>query len=144
MRLLRVILAGAIGTTAMTAFSYAISAARGKQFREPELLNKLTRRIEERLEIRRRHNDVEGWLMHYLVGLLFSTIYDQLWQKSRINTSFFKSLAMGGVTGVFGVSIWHLTFKMHPNPPKIHLKEFYVQLLVAHVIFGVFSSWDIE
>ena len=33
------------GTTAMTLFSYAVSDARNKQFREPEILAKLIKRL---------------------------------------------------------------------------------------------------
>lgn len=141
MRLLRVLLAGIAGTTAMTAFSYAMSTAENKQFREPELLNALVKRLKTRPDIKKKHLNVEGWLMHYMVGLLFSSVYDQVWQKTSINPSFLKSMVMGVTTGVFGISIWYGTFKLHPNPPKVHFKEYYAQLLIAHAIFGVFASW---
>lgn len=31
-------------------------------------------------------------------------------------------------------------FKLNSDPPDIKLKEFYVQLLIAHVIFGIVAA----
>lgn len=139
MKILQVLAGGIIGTTFMTAFSYAVSEARNKQFKEPELLNSLSKDLEHRAGIK-KHSDVEGWLMHYGVGLLFSAAYDQLWKRTKIKPSPFQSMILGGITGIFGVGIWRGTFKLHPAPPTVHFKEYYVQLLAAHIIFGVFAA----
>lgn len=138
MSVLKTILAGVAGTTLMTAFSYVVSNVRNKQFREPELLNKLSNRVEKRFHM--NHNDAEGWLMHYGVGLFFSSVYDQLWRKTGIRPSVIQSILLGATTGVAGTAIWELTFRMHPNPPKIDFKEYYIQLLAAHAVFGLFAA----
>ena len=139
MNLLRITLAGITGTTFMTLFSYAIAEKRKKQFKEPELLNKLVKRASPNLErINKKH--WLGWVMHYTVGFSFATAYDFLWRKTFVAPTMKNSLAMGAISGVLGVLAWKMVFKLHPNPPQTHFEEFYKQLLVAHIIFGLFAK----
>ena len=46
---------------------------------------------------------------------------------------------MGAFSGVFGIMVWNLIFKLHPNPPKTKLNEFNLQLLIAHLVFGYYA-----
>lgn len=138
MRLLRITIAAFVGTSFMTAFSYSISEARKKQFREPELLNKLVRRF-PLPGISPADKAVTGWVLHYAVGILFTAIFDMVWQKSIMKVNTKSGLILGAIFGLFGISAWTLTFKFHPNPPNTDLKEFFKQLFIAHLIFGYFA-----
>lgn len=138
MNLLRIGLAAVCGTTLMTAFSYIVSGIRQKQFREPELLNGLVARADF-LDFSPSKEHPTGWLLHYKVGLMFSIIYDLIWRNSKVSPTTKSSLIMGAFSGVFGIMVWNLIFKLHPNPPKTKLNEFNLQLLIAHLVFGYYA-----
>ena len=130
--------AGLIGTSLMTAFSYGISKATHQQFREPQLLAKLLSRLFS--QQRNPKHDVHGWLLHYSIGLIFTTVYDLLWRKTSLNPSMAHGALLGGISGVIGAEVWKLVLKTHPDPPNVNLKEYYRQLLAAHVVFGIFAA----
>jgi hypothetical protein len=132
----KIISSAVTGTTFMTAFSILVSRKADKQFREPVLLNRLLKRLSYKNEI--DANSLPGWISHYAVGTLFTTVYDQIWQRRRPTLS--NSLALGGISGLIGIAVWDLTFRLHPNPPSVDHKNYYKQLFVAHLIFGVFAA----
>ncbi len=139
MNILRIALAGAIGTTFMTLYSYGVANKEQRQYREPELLNKLVDKAPiNSSKISKKHPT--GWLMHYAVGFTFSAVYDYIWRKTPISPTVKSSLVMGAISGVIGIMGWKTFFSAHPNPPKTHYKGFYMQLLVAHIIFGLFAK----
>jgi hypothetical protein len=123
------------GTTLMTAFSYGASRHERKQFREPELLNKLLDRIPGSPPIPTK--SPAGWLVHYGVGIIFTTVYDQLWQRNISKPTLANGLLLGTISGLVGIGGWMLTFTLHPRPPKTDYTGHYKQLLIAHMIFGV-------
>lgn len=139
MNILRIVLAGAIGTTFMTLYSYAAANKEQRQYREPELLNKLVDKAPVDLP-KVKKNNVMGWLVHYGIGLTFSTVYDIIWRKTSVLPTTKSSLIMGAISGAIGILGWKAFFSAHPNPPKTHFKGFYAQLMVAHIIFGLFAK----
>src|SRR5688500_5387271 len=112
----------------MTLFSYVFSAIRKKQFKEPELLNDLLRRINI-IHSSYFKNHPAGWVIHYAVGYLFVFAYYLLFQYSSINPTLWVYTVLGFGCGIVGIAGWKLTFAIHPNPPDIHFSEFYVHLL---------------
>lgn len=138
MRIVRVGMAAVFGTTLMTAFSYLISGFRGKRFKEPQLLNELIARADF-IDFSPSKEHTIGWLLHYKVGLMFCIIYDLIWRKAGIQPNVKNSLVLGGISGIFGIMVWNIVFKLHPNPPEIKLKEFNTQLFIAHLIFGYYA-----
>lgn len=127
-------LAGGIGgTTVMTAFSYLVTKATGKNFVEPVILSQLLNRI---TPIGKQNSRVAGWAAHYGVGVLFDAAYEEYLELQKTKPTFANALFLGSVSGLTGITIWHATFKAHPNPPGVDLKNFYRQLFVAHLIFA--------
>lgn len=118
----------------MTAFSYGASHHQRKQFREPVLLNKLLDRLPGTQSI--ANNNPAGWLVHYGVGVLFTTAYDQLWQRNIGRPTLANGVLLGTISGLVGIGGWMLTIKLHPRPPKTDYTGHYKQLLIAHMIFG--------
>jgi hypothetical protein len=136
MNFLQILSGGILGTTAMTAFSYAVSQIRKKQFREPELLNELL--VHARiLKFAPSKNHPTGWIIHYCVGILFMTAYQFITMATHIEPDLSFYTISGLISGFAGVAIWHITLMLHPNPPVVDLKEYYFQLVPAHVIFGM-------
>jgi hypothetical protein len=133
-----ILLQGVSGTLFMTLFSYCAANAEKEQFREPVLLAKLARRLYP--EITEKESLLLGWLLHYSVGCFFTTIYNRLWRKTRLPRSVFTGFMLGGICGFVGIAVWHIVFRFHPRPPRIDLKNYYKQLLIAHLIFGAFAA----
>jgi hypothetical protein len=119
----------------MTLFSYIYSAFRKKQYREPELLNILLRRLSAGRTFSISHSSV-GWIVHYVVGLLFIISYSILWNFLEIEPSLMNCLVLGAISGLIGIAGWHITFRLHPHPPEINYAEYYFQLIIAHIVFG--------
>jgi hypothetical protein len=107
----------------MSGYSYAMSLIRKEDFREPKLLAKLFRR-----------STLEGWLLHYAVGLFFSGVYAAIWKNKKISPMK-SSLVFGALSGVIAIAVWKATFKLHPGQPLTDHAEFYLQLFVAHLVF---------
>lgn len=124
------------GTTAMTLFSYLLSVTKKEKFLEPLILNQL---IYSDKKSNNSHH-VMGYIIHYLVGQLFSFFYFFGFKKSKGEHFYLKALLAGIINGMIGVLGWHVTLISHKNPPKIKLKSYFFQLIIAHGIFGIFNA----
>lgn len=124
-------------TSAMTLFSYIISEIFKKLYKEPVLLEFIIRgfhfKIVEKLRI------VLSWFIHYLIGFIFVVFYylpiwlDCAWYE----ITFFSGFIFGSIIGIIGISGWHFMFKLSPTNAAQNRKGYYLQLYVAHVIFGI-------
>ncbi len=139
MHLFLILLSGFAATSLMTAFSYLMANLKKNQFREPELLNILLSRARSTsLKIPKNHPT--GWLIHYIIGCLFVLIFHLLWKFTEIPVSLWSGAGLGFVAGIFGISGWVVFFNTNANPPRIDFRNFYIQLLVAHVLFGITAA----
>ena len=134
---LRVASAAITGTTVMTAFSYYISAVEKKNFREPQLLGELLRRLVRDMD--QKNANIIGWNIHYAVGVLFAFFYALIWRRKR-KIGLLSGLVLGGISGLVGILAWRYTFRFHPHPPHTNYKQYYRHLFLAHLFFGVFAS----
>lgn len=128
-----------IGTSAMTLFSYLISESKNKNFSEPENLSQLIKRL-PKTSYSKSSADLTGWCAHYAVGILFVAFYNELWKDKKIKPSLTSGALLGAVSGLAGVAAWQSMFEIHPNPPAKNLKKYFGHLILAHVVFGVFSA----
>lgn len=138
MELLRFIIAGIVGTSFMTLYSYITSSYRNKHFREPELLNYLVDHSNF-LSLNPVKNSLVGWLIHYGIGFILLFLVLFFLSITNVDISFYSSLIIGVVAGVIGIVGWQILFILTSRPPKIELKKFYLHLIIAHVIFTVSS-----
>ena len=122
----------------MTLFSYSMGFVRKKNFREPELLNELLKRLDPKSTLITL--PFAGWFIHYLVGLLFIFLYQLFWHFSGSQPTLTNGILLGALNGIVGILGWQFTFYVHPNPPQIDFKEYYIQLFFAHIIFGASAS----
>ncbi|WP_034918962.1 hypothetical protein, partial [Gillisia sp. CAL575] len=146
MEITRLLVAGLVATSLMTAFSYIISNIRNRQFREPELLNIVLSRSDFfRIELSK--NSSAGWILHYLIGWLFVIVFRLIWKLDIIPISFLSGGLLGFAAGIIGVLGWKMMFLLSKNPPDTNWDvEYYSQLIVAHIIFGlsvalVYNIW---
>lgn len=131
-----VLIPALFATSAMTAFSYIFSAIVKKQFREPELLNMLLMGWSNRFE-QLTKDSLVGWVIHYLVGVFFMLFFHLIWEGFGIEATLLSGTILGFAAGILGVIGWNITFWIHPYPPKLDFKQYYVHLIIAHVIFGI-------
>lgn len=134
-----IIIPGIAGTTFMTLFSKALGEITNENFSEPDLLSKLYHRLAP-LEPKPIAK-VIGWLGHYGVGFLFSSVYNKLWDKKIVKASGKNSIWLGAASGTLAIWIWKSTFTMHPAPPGIDFKKYYAQLFFAHIVFAMFATF---
>ncbi len=127
---------GFIATSLMTSFSYFASKITAHQFREPKLLNVVFSNSKI-FPARIAKNHVLGWIIHYLVGYLFVMLFEMIWAYTYIPKNIIWSLILGLCAGLIGVLIWMLVLAFHNNPPQLARNKFYIQLVIAHIIFGL-------
>ncbi|HZH72179.1 MAG TPA: hypothetical protein VFD91_06790 [Mariniphaga sp.] len=126
-----------ISTTGMTLFSYLLAVVFKERFLETAQLNRLT--FPNKSEKRKHHPF--GYLIHYLVGIFFSSCYYLAWQRLNLKADTVTSAVMGFLNGLIGIAVWNIAFSLHPKSPKVNRMHFYSQLLAAHVLFGTLNNW---
>lgn len=136
MEITRIFLGGLVATSVMTGFSYLLSNLRNKQFREPELLNALLSRSPF-FRLKLSKNSLAGWILHYLIGWMFVILFAVIWKEGLMPSSIISGSILGLAAGIIGVLGWRIFFAIVENPPKINWSEYYLQLIAAHVIFGI-------
>jgi len=130
-----IIVAGVVGTSLMTLFSYLMSEKENEQFREPELLNALIDRSKILPAIKNSRTHPAGWGVHYGIGILFVISYYVIWRKVLCAPTLATTLLSGSASGLIGIASWKVFFSEHDNPPKNDRDAYYCQLFVAHLIF---------
>lgn len=130
----KMIVASLAGTTLMTAFSELMSKVEGSNYNEAEILSELLNRITPLSKTQAR---LAGWIAHYGIGVVFAALYNLYLRQTQTKVNAGTGAVYGFLSGLAGVVVWKLTFKMHPKPPGVDLKTYYPQLVLAHVIFGV-------
>jgi hypothetical protein len=137
-QLYKTLLAGVAGTTVMTADSELMSWMFGENFREPQHLATMVKRLAPRLS--KHANQVAGWGAHYAMGLVFAAVYVELWEKKKIPHTLLNGLLLGAISGALGFLIWKSTFKSHPFPPVINYDHYYLQRIPAHIVFAITAT----
>ncbi|HKJ49651.1 MAG TPA: hypothetical protein VJ973_11205 [Christiangramia sp.] len=135
MELLKVIIAAILGTVLMTTFSYVISRIKSQQFKEPKLLNMILRR--STYEMNPSNNSILGWVVHFSIGVILMTLFYIFHLTFSFSISLVSILIYGISAGILSIISWHLMFMLRLNTPDIALKEYYIQLLIAHVLFAL-------
>lgn len=137
---LSIIISTLLATTLMTGFSYYLSFVMRKQFREPELLNKLLARLDV---IGSSSVDVNplGWFIHYVVGMIFIVCYEIIWGVTSYPPTLANFMFIGSLFGLLAIVVWAFVLRIHPRPPKVDHRWYFLQLFIAHIIFGIGAFW---
>ena len=131
-----IILASIVGTLFMTAFSQLLAVFTGHKFNEAHLLNALfDNSLSSNLDISK--NDIRGWSLHLLIGLIMVLGLWAFYHFDICGENLLVGAILGFFAGIIGVIGWSVLFYLHDNPPKINLTYFYIQLIFAHVVFGI-------
>ena len=131
----KILAATVVGTSAMTLFSYFVSRLTKKNFTEPEVLSEiaaenLTHTSDEVIQS-------ASWATHYGVGLAFTGLYSQVWERTPIKPSIASGALLGAASGIAGILGWSQAFKLDHHYSAKDRQKYYAQLLAAHVVFGI-------
>lgn len=135
---LQIVLATIAATSAMTLFSYAISASFRELYKEPVLLTFLLTQL--KIDVSIKTKATLAWLLHYFIGFIFVLIYHFLWVNNILKLSFLNALLLGSLSGIIGITGWMILFRLADYKPKIDFKGYYIQLFFAHIIFGLIAA----
>lgn len=125
-------------TSLMTASSYLMSEIFGENFREPQHLATMIGRLAPGLSKHAR--TIAGWGAHFAMGLVFASVYVELWETRKIKHTIFNGIVLGVLSGILGLFIWKGTFKAHPLPPWLNFGKYYLQRIPVHVVFAVTAT----
>lgn len=139
MEVFTILISGLVATTVMTLFSYVVSNFKAKQFREPELLNSLISRSEI-IELKPSKKHFLGWIIHYLIGWFFVVGFSFIWEYTQFSADIISGAVLGMAAGIIGIFGWIMMFKLNQNPPEIDFSQFYIQLIIAHILFGISAA----
>ncbi|ABG59335.1 hypothetical protein CHU_2072 [Cytophaga hutchinsonii ATCC 33406] len=138
MDIIKTVSASAGGTSLMSLFSYLISDSKHKNFREPEILGELIKRVLP--DISKQQANISGWILHYGVGTVFTAVYDQIWEKTSVKPNIKSGAVLGALSGLVGIAVWRATIALHPKPPVKDYDAYYKHLLLAHIFFGIAAA----
>ncbi|MCF2446675.1 hypothetical protein L0657_22145 [Dyadobacter sp. CY345] len=131
--IIKTVISSLAATTAMTLFSYAVSDHEKENFREPDLLATFIGRT---CGVGKEASQPMGWASHYLIGAGFAIAYLLFFKNTNLKSSVKNGILFGGGAGLVGILSWETLFQTHSAPPRTNKKEFYAQLMVAHIIFA--------
>ncbi|WP_247236754.1 hypothetical protein [Telluribacter sp. SYSU D00476] len=129
---------GIVGTALMTLFMYVLTYLTHRTMKVVKILGTmLTFSTSPTGQLSGKPLAlVAGTAAHYTVGILFSYCFHLLWNMGIGQPDYLHSFLLGLAFGLFGSTVWYLFFKVHPNPPKVHLRPYLFSLLPAHLIFA--------
>lgn len=139
MKASKIILAGVLGTTFMTLYSYMISRKEKQQYVEPVLLNKLIDGSENLPDIENEETHPAGWLAHYGIGILFIVAYWVIWRRALQSPGPIRTLIIGALSGIVAIVAWKTMFAANANPPHNNRIGYFRQLFYAHLIFSALA-----
>lgn len=143
--ILKIIIAGILGTAVMTLFTYVLAFITKHRFKVVKILGTmLTFQTTPNKGLSHRPSAIiVGTIAHYFVGIVFSFAYAWLWSKELVDENFFQVVILGFVTGIFAVMIWRIFIAIHPNPPDLPLQSYLSAILAGHIFFaiGVFVTY---
>tara|TARA_A100000171_G_scaffold53080_1_gene76413 strand:- start:1066 stop:1500 length:435 start_codon:yes stop_codon:yes gene_type:complete len=125
-----------VATLAMTLFSYALSYLTKSKFEEPQLLNLLVSR-HKRLKYLTSREHIIGWALHFGIGLVFVILFYVVHKLFDVSITYSFGAFFGFIAGIAGVLGWQILLYIHPDPPDFNRKLFFIQLIIAHIIFGL-------
>lgn len=132
--ILQIIIVSIAATSAMTLFSYAVSASFRELFKEPLLLNYFLHN--SGIKLSNTSKNTLSWLFHYGIGAIFVTVYHYFWTQNIVQLSFSDAFLLGVVSGVISILSWMIFFEISHYQPPINFRGFYLQLFAAHLIFA--------
>ncbi|MFZ6013758.1 MAG: DUF6789 family protein [Bacteroidota bacterium] len=88
-----------------------------------------------------------GWIMHFMIGIIFASTYVYWFDpKVKINSKFWKGIVFGFAVFVFAQIMLFLMSKVLPPPPdspETNMALMMIGSLIGHFVYGVFVAWTV-
>jgi hypothetical protein len=126
-----------ISTIVMTLFSGLVSQVVHQNYIEPYLLNKV---FGAQFSNPMTRHSLMGWIVHFAFGCLFVISYHVLWYFKLVGHSWVSGLILGFISGLIGILGWRMLRRLTPDINELWQKNYYGQLLVAHILFGIIAA----
>lgn len=136
--LFQIIIVSVLATSAMTLFSYVMSASFRELYKEPVLLSFILTKMNFEVSVQRKK--YLAWLLHYFIGFLFVLAYHIMWLYNILYISITSAFLLGIASGIIGIIGWIIIFQIADYKPKIDFKGYYIQLFFAHIIFAIVAT----
>jgi hypothetical protein len=133
------IIAGIAGTFLMTLFMDIAALLTRYNFHVPSILGTMVT-----METKPSGNvsnsmvsKVWGYILHYLIGIFYAALYQNLLQAEIGSGSYGHALVFGIVIGLVAVIFWYSFFKLHPIAPAVRLPLYLVFIFLGHPLFAI-------
>lgn len=133
------IIAGIAGTFLMTLFMDAATWFTKYNFHVPSILGTMVT-----METKPSGNisnstisKVWGYVLHYLIGIFYAVLYQNLIQAGIGSGSYGYALLFGTVVGLVAVIFWYSFFKLHPMAPVVRLPLYLVFIFLGHPLLAI-------
>ena len=129
------IISGAVAVIAMTFFSALYNYFTKDEFREPNLLSQIFKKLFQRTSAQKTF--ISGWIAHFLIGYIFLGLYELAWWYFDIPKSVDIAILFGTVSGFLGIIGWYFMFKAVRYTYYFNYAHYYFHLVLAHIVFSV-------
>jgi len=129
------IISGAVAVIAMTFFSALYNYFTKDEFREPNLLSQIFKKLFQRTSTQKTF--ISGWIAHFLIGYIFLGLYELAWWYFDIPKSVDIAILFGTVSGFLGIIGWELMFKIARYRIDFSYGHYYFHLVLAHIVFSI-------
>jgi uncharacterized membrane protein YagU involved in acid resistance len=86
-----------------------------------------------------------GWIMHFMVGIIFASTYVYWFDPMvRIASKFWKGLLFGLAVFVFAQIMMFLMGMIKPMPAPENPMLMMVGSLIGHFVYGIFVAWVVS
>lgn len=90
-------------------------------------------------------SSVLGWIMHFMIGIIFASTY-VYWFNPKVNISskFWKGILFGFAVFVFAQIMIFVMSKVLPMPadsPQGNMVLMMIVSLIGHFVYGIFVAW---
>lgn len=133
------IISGAVAVIAMTIFSALYNFFTKDEFREPNLLTQIFKKLFQSTSDRRLL--VFGWITHFLIGYIFLGLYEVAWWYLETPRNFDMAILFGLASGFLGIIGWELMFKMVRFKKRFSYGHYYFHLVLAHIVFSTVAMF---
>jgi|SRR5688572_6539079 len=135
---LKIIIAGIVGTAIMTAAMYIIAYAAKDRFKVVKVLGTMLtfQTTKDKGLSDSPYAIAVGIVAHYLVGIAFTFAYEWIWSERILNPSFLNASWLGFINGIVGALGWRIFITIHPNPPNLPLHSYLLAIILGHIFFA--------
>ncbi len=133
------VITGILATALMTVFMYLVTFLTRRPYKVVKILGTILtfQTTEERGLSDKPSAIIIGIIAHYFVGILFAYVFFNFIKENALDPKLAYALVFGLGAGVLGILVWKIIYILHPYPPRIPLREYFVNLMIGHFLFGL-------